>query len=455
MTWALGCNSGAERTQECHLFLNKHKELAPQLELNSRLLPLVVIAVALVKLVDSYRGWTILLVGLGGAWLISYLWARSLAGGLDLTREMRYGWAQVGDTLQERFTLTNTGWAPGLWIEIENHSNLPDIWTHIVRAVGSRDTHRWQSKGICSRRGLFTLGPTSLRTSDPLGIYTVRLRFSGSAELLVTPPIVPLPNIQVAPGGRTGEGRPRPFRLEETVSASSVRDYVAGDSLRSIHWPTSARRGALYVRLFDSLPAGDWWVILDANQEVQAGQDQDSTEEHGVILAASLVDQGVRAGRSVGLVANGREPVWRHPQRGDGQRLAVLHDLALLETGQQPLAELLYRLPQASSRQASLIIVTPDVTGNWPEALFPLMRRGAIPTILLLDPVSFGGHGHPSGIMHDLSRWGIAHTLITRDLLDRPEARPGREGQWEWYTSATGRAIPLQRPSDAAWKELA
>lgn len=416
---------------------------------------MLVVVIAIMKLVDNWRGWTILLVGLGGAWLISYWWARSLIRKLTLTREMRYGWAQVGDALQERFTLTNTGWAPALWVEINNHSTLPDTWKQVVRAVGGHDTHRWTSKGECSRRGLFTLGPTSLTTSDPLGIYTVQMHFPGSAELLVTPPIVPLPTIQVSPGGRAGEGRPRPYRLEETVSASSVRDYVAGDSLHSIHWPTSARRNSLYVRLFDSLPAGDWWVILDANQAVQAGKGQDSTEEHGVILAASLVDQGVRGGHAVGLIANGKEVVWRTPQRGDGQRLAVLHDLALLETSEQPLAELLYRLPRSGSRQASLIIITPDVEGNWPEALLPLLQRGAVPTVLLLDPISFGGQGRPEGITHSLSRWGIAHTLITRDLLDRPEIRPGRQGQWEWRTSATGRAIPSHRPSDVAWKELA
>jgi hypothetical protein len=188
---------------------------------------------------------------------------------------------------------------------------------------------------------------------------------------------------------------------------------------------------------------------------VQSGEGQNSTEEHAIILTASLVDQGLRSGRTMGLVANGQELVWRPPQRGDGQRLGVLHDLALLKAGQRPLSELLDRLPQASSRQASLIIVTPDVDGDWPEALLPLMQRGAIPTVLLLDPVSFGGQGHPAGIMNSLSRWGVAHTLITRDLLDRPEARPGREGQWEWRTSATGRAIPIQRPSELAWKELA
>jgi hypothetical protein len=74
------------------------------LKLNTRLLPALVGLLLLMQLIVPYRGWLILLVGLGGGWLVSYLWARSLAQGLRLTRETRFGWAQVGDRLEERFT---------------------------------------------------------------------------------------------------------------------------------------------------------------------------------------------------------------------------------------------------------------------------------------------------------------------------------------------------------------
>jgi len=86
----------------------------PRLRLKARLMPGLVGLLLVLHLAVPYRGWLILLVGLGGAWLASYLWARSLADGLQLVREMRFGWAQVGDQLQERFTLFNPGWAPAL-----------------------------------------------------------------------------------------------------------------------------------------------------------------------------------------------------------------------------------------------------------------------------------------------------------------------------------------------------
>jgi uncharacterized protein (DUF58 family) len=285
--------------------VNQQRDSKARLQLNSRLVPALVGLLLLLQLAFPYRGWTMLLVGLGGGWLIGYLWARSLARGLQLTREVRFGWAQVGDRLQERFTLVNRGWASGLWVEIVDHSTLPDYQASRVTGLGGKDARRWYTHGVCTHRGLYTLGPTSLRSGDPLGLYTVTLHYPDASALMVTPPIVPLPAIEVAPGGRAGEGRrSRADPLERTVGAAGVRDYRPGDNLNWIHWRISAHRDALLVRLFDSTPTSNWWIFLDLERRVQAGEGWDSTEEHGVMLAASLTDRGLRAGRAVGLVAD-------------------------------------------------------------------------------------------------------------------------------------------------------
>ena len=61
-----------------------------RLQLKARYLPFLVGLLVLLQLLVPYKGWMILLVGLGGAWLLSHLCARSLAQGLELTREMRW-----------------------------------------------------------------------------------------------------------------------------------------------------------------------------------------------------------------------------------------------------------------------------------------------------------------------------------------------------------------------------
>lgn len=426
----------------------------PKIQLKSRLLPVLVAILFLLQIFSPYDGWLILLAGLGGAWLSGYLWVRILAKNLSIRREMRFGWAQVGDRLEERFTLSNRSGVPALWVEVIDHTTMPEYQVSRAVYLSGSSANRWTTQGVCNLRGLFSLGPTSLHSGDPFGIYSLEISDPKSVNLMVTPPIVPLPSIEVAPGGRSGEGRPRPDAPEQTVSSSGVREYVPGDSLRWIHWPTTARRDELYVRLFEGTPAGDWWIILDMDQSVQVGEGQNATQEHGIILAASLADRGLRTQRSVGLVANSQELVWLPPKQGDAQRWEILRALALAEPGERSLSDLLGGIKPSLGKDSSLILITPNMSGKWIEMLLPLYWIGCVPTVLLQDPVSFGGNSRVDELLPGLVEMGIAHYVIPRELLDRPEARPGQAGHWEWRVSPTGRAIPISKPQDMSWKEI-
>ena len=398
--------------------------MKPRLQLNRRGLPWLVGLLLVLQLATPYQGWLVLLVGLGGGWAISYLWARSLRRGLHLRRTLRAGWTQVGDRLAEEFTLHNRGWARGIETEIQAEANLPDYQASRVVSIDGRSRKVWQVEGVCRRRGLFTLGPTTLRATDPLGLYTLTLLDPHCTTLMVTPRIVQLPEIQVAPGGRAGEGRRRANTLEPTVSAAGIRDYAPGDPAHTLHWPSVARRDILSVRTFDNTPAGDWWIVPDLAAGVQVGEDPDSTQEHAIILAASLAARGLAAGRAVGLVAHGRELAWLPPRLGDQQRWEILRALALLDPGAIDLAPLLNRVRSGIGQFSSLILITPAPSSAWIDALLPFLRRGVVPTVLLLDPATFacsalnGPQGSPEGSLAELARFGIAHYRISSQLLN-------------------------------------
>jgi uncharacterized protein (DUF58 family) len=427
---------------------------ANRIKYNSFLVPFLSIVLFVMYILDAYRGWSILTIGFGGIWLISYYWARSLATGLSLKREMRFGWAQVGDQLEERFTLVNRSRLPALWVEILDQTNMPNYWANQVRGIDANTENRWLVRSVCSHRGLYTFGPTKLRTKDPFGIFTVTVFDSTSTTMMVMPPVVTLPPIQVAPGGRAGEGTPRVNAPERTVSSASVRNYIAGDSLRWIHWPTSARKNELFVRIFDGAPAGDWWIILDLEERVQLGEGLDSTEEHGVILAASLANLGMRTGRSVGLIAHGDDLVWLPPKMSDAHNWSILRELALITPGKLPLMDLLQLASSGLSQHTSLIVITPDVGGGWIESLLGIRRQQVVPTVLVFDPISFGGEKAPGRLTGNLSKLGIIHDVIPRDLLNRDEIRPGHEGHWEWRVTPLGKAVPILEPEKLNWRNL-
>jgi uncharacterized protein (DUF58 family) len=401
------------------------------------------------------RTWSTLLIILGGTWLVAFLWTLILGRNLFLDREMRYGWAQVGDHLEERFTVMNSSFLPALWLEVEDHSNLPDYVVGRVTSASPGETLDWRTEGSCTRRGLYTLGPTSLRTGDPFGLCSVEIDQPDSTVLLVLPPVLPLPPIEIAAGGRASEGRQlRRAALETTVSVETVREYAPGDPLRAIHWPTSVRKGELFVRQFDHMPSADWWIFLDLEASVQTGSGFESTEENGIILAASLANIGIRQGHRVGLVACGEELTWLPPRYSSDQLMDILHALAIVHAGERGLEDLLTEAQHVIRRGASLIVITPNTQVDWIAPLLHLVENGIAPTVLLLDPTSFGGAGSTEGVGQVLTDYNIPHNLIPRELLDRPEAHPGEQGKWKWRVVGHGKAVAVHRPVDTSWRRV-
>ena len=423
------------------------------LRLNAKMFPVIGLVALVMQVVDPSRVWVILMIGIGGTWLLCRWWVRGLARSLQFKREMRYGWAQVGDRLEERFTLTNPFSLPATWVAIHDHSTLPDHHTSIATGVDGQSKSQWKILNQCTRRGVFTLGGTTLETGDPFGIYTLTLEDSASTTLAVMPPVVPLPHFYILSSGWAGEGRTNPRSLEETINASHTRKMVPGDPMRLIHWKTTARKNEFHVREVEGTHAGDWWILLDLHKDSQIGKDWDSTEEHAVILASSLIAQGLEEDRSVGLAINGEEPAWHVPRRNEYQQRALQKSLAVASQSELDLANYIRRTDRAFGGRCSLIVITSCADPEWTESLMPLIWRGISPTVFLFDVNTFGGQANVNPLTSTLGSLGVPCHIIPKDLLDKPQARPGHEGEWEWRISGTGRAYLVNKPV-SEWKGL-
>jgi len=206
--------------------------------------------------------------------------------------------------------------------------------------------------------------------------------------------------------------------------------------------------------LFDGAPASDWWILLDLDDSIQIGSGENSTEEYGIILTASLSNRGLRAHHGVGLVVNGQVLDRLPPRAAAGQNWEILRTLALASRGTTSLGQVLEHIRPNLGFNATLIIITATTRLDWLNTIPLLRRRGITPTVFLLDPQTFGGKTSNAAILSELTRMGISHHSIPRELLERPESHPGTRGQWEWRISPTGRAIPAREPEDYAWRRL-
>ena len=437
--------------------------MKPTIHLNAKIFPVIGALTLLMQIIDPSRVWVILLIGIGGAWLVCWWWARGLARSLQFEREIRFGWAQVGDRLEERFTLRNQFPLPATWVSLQDHSDLPDHYASVATGVDGSSTSQWKVTTRCTRRGVYTLGGTTLETGDPFGMYTITFQDPTASTIAVMPPVLPLPGFEILASGWAGEGKPRRHALQETINASHPREMQPNDPMRLIHWKTTARHSSsqngdgagtnYFVRQFDGTPAGDWWILLDLDQAAQLGTGWDATEEHAVILASSLVSRGLNEDHPVGLSINGRTAEWIPPRRNEYQLHSLLKALAVASPAELSLKDYLLRAGSALSSHCSLIIITANADTEWTQALMPLMWRGVMPTVFLFDSLTFGGTANTKPIADVIQSMNVPCHIIPHELFDKPQARPGHEGEWEWRISGTGKAFAV-RAAQEDWRRL-
>jgi uncharacterized protein (DUF58 family) len=239
-----------------------------------------------------------------------------------------------------------------------------------------------------------------------------------------------------------------------SIDVAQTRAYQPDDPLRLIHWRSTAHRGDLIVRAFDTEISGDLWIVVDLDPSVHAGTAPESTEEYAIILAASLADRTLHQNRAVGLLAHGEEQAILVPGRGKRHMWRLLHALAAAHAGgAHPLADVLHGMRASLGQGTTVLVITPSCDPDWLDALLPLTRFGIAPSVVLLDAASFGAPQPASAASSEIERMkalfagaGIAAHVIDRDYPLRPTDATPRHGYWEFKTSPLGRAVLVRRP---------
>jgi len=362
--------------------------------------------------------------------VIAGLWTWTAINRIRIGRHTRALRAQVGRPLEERLSVRNTSAVPKLWLEVRDFSNLPGHEASlVVDSLAPNRERVWVVRTMCRERGRFRLGPLSLTSGDPFGLFQVTRQVPQTTNIVVYPMTVNLPEFTLPLGPMPGGEALRRRTHYVTANASGVRDYAPGDSFNRIHWASTARRDRLIVKEFELDPLSDIWLFLDGDREVQASLPEaepeepasavlwrrpervalaPSTEEYAVTATASLAQFFVRRDRTVGLVTYGRARDVVQPDRGERQLTKILETLAVFRAQSRvTLAEALALETQQLPRWTTLIIVTAAADMQWVLAAQSLKRHGLRVVAIVVDAASFGGYNRSAGVVEALWTAGI------------------------------------------------
>jgi uncharacterized protein (DUF58 family) len=204
-------------------------------------------------------------------------------------------------------------------LRLENVTRLPTgllmIEDTVPYALGARPRFvldRVESQGVreidyrvrSDLRGRFTIGPLSIRISDPFGLVELTRSFTISDTLVVTPQVTALPHVRLS-GEWTGGGD---SRTRSVASAGdddvAPRDYRQGDDLRRVHWRSTARYGELMVRREEQQWQSRGALLLDTRRYAHRGEGPRSSFEVAVSAAASIGVQLAHEGLGLRLVTD-------------------------------------------------------------------------------------------------------------------------------------------------------
>ncbi len=149
------------------------------------------------------------------------------------------------------------------------------------------------------RRGVFELGPLDIQKVDPFFLAVGRWRNDQERVRLETVTVHPKVYELLGPQGSSrvveNESIVRRAAADPLSGFVSMREYVAGDDPRMIHWPTTARTGTLMVREHVEVRRPEFTIVVDAGAAVGT---EDDFEEI-VDVAATLAVHALRTGLDV------------------------------------------------------------------------------------------------------------------------------------------------------------
>ncbi len=349
--------------------------------------------------------------------VFSYVWAWNSLRAIGLRRITRTRRSQVGQFAEEQFEIINRGRVPKLWLEIKDDSTLP--WhdaSRVVSSLGRGQTQRWQVKTLCTQRGRYRLGPLTLHSGDPVGIFDVEQHIDSTSNIVVYPLMLELssfePSISDLSGGEARHRR----TYQMTTNVAGIRDYVPGDSLNRIHWASTARMQRLMAKEFELDPTADVWLYLDLHRDAEASlpwtpqppepaifalhgikrqglryELPPSTTEYGVTVTASLARYFVLRNRAVGLSSRARQREYVQADRGERQLTKILEALAVVNaTGAFPFAQLIANDGMRLNRNDTVLAISADPSPDWAIALHHIQRRGVNSIAVVIDGSTFG-----------------------------------------------------------------
>jgi uncharacterized protein (DUF58 family) len=248
---------------------------------------IAIVAAALYIIARSTgAGWDIvMLCALVAVLIIAAIWPGVSLTGVRATAHAPQD-ATVGRVLPIHVELT--GRARGLRVRVAIDPDQPGEWTH-ADAPSAGETRLTPN-----RRGVFSELVIQVRSSSPLGLvgWSRRVHVRLERPIEVAPRTLPVRYESRRGADHEAQAQPRSSTSGHEVTRG-VREYVDGDPIRLVHWPSTARTGAVMIRELEGPQRPRLIIVVDlrgAGSEAEIAASRASGLALSALAAGTIVE---------------------------------------------------------------------------------------------------------------------------------------------------------------------
>jgi uncharacterized protein (DUF58 family) len=285
----------------------------------------------------------------------------------------------------------------------------------------SRQTATLHYRVVLGARGVYRRCTLTWSFMDPIGVLRRFCKTTAPCTIVVTPRYVPISELPWEASGSLFQSI-RPSLAHESGGSEflGLRPLLSGESLRRVHWLTTARKQVPFVKQFAAEGESAYLIIVDLHKDSVFGYKPDSSHDTALRVAASIARFVLfHRNHLVGFLANSDPPAFLIPGSGETHFDSLLSLLAGMEPQSGPSISdaLSSSLPFVSPQNIQLLIITTTVSDALTRVLLRLPPSLPPPVLIRIRPEPFARPADRNRILPSPLQVANLNMLLSRGIL--------------------------------------
>lgn len=177
-----------------------------------------------------------------------------------------------------------------------------DFILHYKTAPGNKLSEQYVLKP--HTRGAYEFGQINVYVMSPLRLLKARYRFDEPATVKVYPTTKLLRSYQLlaTTDQHSLPGTRKVRRLGHSIEFEQIKEYVAGDDIRTINWKATARRGPMMVNTYTDIRSQQIYCIIDKGRAMKMPFEGMTLMDHSIKSALIFLNIALHKHDKAGLI---------------------------------------------------------------------------------------------------------------------------------------------------------